>query len=68
MMMYKNKMISSLLMIGLSFISTEATAQNKTYCNPINLDYGYCPIPDFVTQGKHPVIVQPTNELPQAHI
>ena len=34
-----------------------------TYCNPINIDYGYCPIPDFVKQGKHratadPVIVR----------
>jgi xylan 1,4-beta-xylosidase len=34
-----------------------------TYCNPINVDYGYCPIPDFVVNGKHratadPVIVR----------
>jgi len=37
-------------------------AQQKTYCNPINVDYGYAPIPNFVTWGKHrtsadPVIV-----------
>jgi hypothetical protein len=37
--------------------------KQTTYCNPINIDYGYCPIPDFVTQGKHrttadPVIVR----------
>ncbi len=25
----------------------------STYCNPINIDYGYCPIPDFVKNGKH---------------
>ncbi|MCL6523059.1 MAG: family 43 glycosylhydrolase [Thermoflavifilum sp.] len=35
----------------------------KTYCNPLNIDYGYCPIPDFVQWGKHrttadPVIVR----------
>ena len=36
--------------------------QQRTYCNPVNLDYGYCPIPDFVVNGRHrtsadPVIV-----------
>ncbi|NDV94024.1 xylosidase [Dysgonomonas sp. 521] len=38
------------------------SAQQKTYCNPVNVDYGYGPIPNFVTWGKHrtsadPVIV-----------
>lgn len=38
------------------------SAQQKTYCNPINIDYGYGPIPNFVEWGKHrtsadPVIV-----------
>lgn len=42
--------------VGASF------AQQKTYCNPVNVDYGYCPIPNFTTWGKHrtsadPVIV-----------
>ena len=35
------------------------TAQQKTYCNPINIDYGYCPIPDFVKQGKHRATADP---------
>lgn len=30
-----------------------------TYCNPINIDYGYCPIPDFVEQGKHRTSADP---------
>ncbi|HLN54133.1 MAG TPA: family 43 glycosylhydrolase [Lentimicrobium sp.] len=35
----------------------------KTYCNPMNLDYGYTPIPNFSEGGKHratadPVITQ----------
>jgi hypothetical protein len=35
----------------------------KTYCNPINLDYGYTPIPNFSEAGRHratadPVIVK----------
>ena len=38
-------------------------AAQSTYCNPVNLDYGYCPIPNFVENGKHrttadPVIVR----------
>lgn len=34
-------------------------AQTKTYCNPINIDYGYCPIPNFVEQGKHRATADP---------
>jgi hypothetical protein len=34
-------------------------AQLKTYCNPINIDYGYCPIPNFVEQGKHRATADP---------
>ena len=34
-------------------------SQQKTYCNPINIDYGYCPIPNFVTQGKHRATADP---------
>ncbi|MGZ5247172.1 MAG: family 43 glycosylhydrolase [Flavitalea sp.] len=35
----------------------------KTYCNPMNLDYGYTPIPNFSEWGRHratadPVIVK----------
>lgn len=40
----------------------------KTYCNPINIDYGYCPIPSFTQWGKHratadPVIVNYKNDF-----
>ena len=39
----------------------------KTYCNPINIDYGYTPIPNFSEWGRHratadPVIVNYKNE------
>jgi xylan 1,4-beta-xylosidase len=35
-------------------------AQNKTtYCNPMNLDYGYCPIPNFTESGKHRATADP---------
>lgn len=38
---------------------TAGFSQQKTYCNPINIDYGYCPIPNFVTQGKHRATADP---------
>jgi len=41
------------------FTCSSALAQQKTYCNPINIDYGYCPIPDFVKQGKHRATADP---------
>lgn len=34
-------------------------AQQKTYCNPVNIDYGYCPIPNFITWGKHRTTADP---------
>lgn len=41
--------------------------QQKTYCNPINIDYGYTPIPNFTEWGRHratadPVIVNYKND------
>ena len=43
----------------LVFSVQSINAQQKTYCNPINIDYGYCPIPNFVTQGKHRATADP---------
>ena len=42
-------------------LSIGAFAQKKqlTYCNPINLDYGYTPIPNFAEQGKHRATADP---------
>lgn len=33
--------------------------QQATYCNPINIDYGYTPIPNFSTQGRHRATADP---------
>ena len=30
-----------------------------TFCNPINVDYGFCPIPDFSQQGNHRATADP---------
>ena len=54
MKIFKNTLFSLLLCF---FIN--ANSQQKTYCNPINIDYGYCPIPNFVTQGKHRATADP---------
>lgn len=51
------KKYTLLALCFLQFMLTEA--QQKTYCNPINIDYGYCPIPDFVKQGKHRATADP---------
>ncbi len=47
--------------------SQSGYAQQKTYCNPVNIDYGYTPIPNFTEWGRHratadPVIVNYKNE------
>jgi len=47
--------------------TSSITAQQKTYCNPINIDYGYTPIPNFSEWGRHratadPVIVLYKND------
>jgi xylan 1,4-beta-xylosidase len=50
-----NRIVLLLLLLSLNV----GIAQQKTYCNPINIDYGYCPIPDFVKQGKHRATADP---------
>jgi len=59
------KLKSRYLHVFLSLIicSTNLTAQQNTYCNPINLDYGYCPIPNFTEQGKHRATADPVIAL-----
>lgn len=41
------------------FISMVCHAQQPTYCNPINVDYGYTPIPNFTEWGKHRATADP---------
>jgi len=33
--------------------------KRPTYCNPLNLDYGYTPIPAFATAGRHRAAADP---------
>ena len=46
-------LVASLLLTGV------VDAAQRTYCNPVNIDYGYCPIPNFVEQGKHRTTADP---------
>jgi xylan 1,4-beta-xylosidase len=40
-------------------IVTTAQSTASTYCNPINIDYGYTPIPNFTEWGKHRATADP---------
>src|SRR5262249_57703080 len=45
--------------VAVCLLPSAPPAAQQTYCNPINIDYGYCPIPDFVKQGKHRATADP---------
>jgi len=53
----KRSGIYSLVVLMLLFCGN-LNAQS-TYCNPLNLDYGYCPIPNFTEWGKHRATADP---------
>lgn len=60
------KYISSIaIMFFFALISDQLQAQEitknqqKTYCNPINIDYGYTPIPNFSEWGRHRATADP---------
>lgn len=44
---------------ALSLALSASAWSQTTYCNPMNIDYGYCPIPNFVEQGKHRTTADP---------
>lgn len=46
---------SSILLL----LALPAKAQQKTYCNPVNIDYGYTPIPNFSQWGNHRATADP---------
>ena len=52
--------MKGLIFVSLLFLfSLKGHAQSKTYCNPINIDYGYTPIPNFSTWGRHRATADP---------
>jgi xylan 1,4-beta-xylosidase len=48
-----------ILIVFLSLIGEKTYAQQKTFCNPINIDYGYTPFKSFSAQGKHRATADP---------
>jgi xylan 1,4-beta-xylosidase len=48
-----------LLFVQSSFAQNNDTWKQKTYCNPINIDYGYTPIPNFSEWGRHRATADP---------
>jgi len=52
-----------ILFVQLFMVCKGQQEKHLTYCNPMNLDYGFTPIPDFSDAGRHratadPVITQ----------
>ena len=48
-----------LVLFCIVIVNSTAFAQQKTYCNPINIDYGYTPIPNFSEWGRHRATADP---------
>ena len=53
------KKIILILLLAISFHFELFSQTQKTYCNPINIDYGYTPIPDFSEAGRHRATADP---------
>ncbi len=53
--MKKHFSIIATILIG----TCTAFSQQKTYCNPINVDYGYTPHPGFTDWGRHRATADP---------
>ncbi|MEJ2617980.1 MAG: hypothetical protein P8Z35_23695 [Ignavibacteriaceae bacterium] len=54
---------SLLIFIVISSVISVQTPSSKTYCNPMNIDYAYNKIPDFVRNGKHRTTADPVITL-----
>ncbi|HRO68872.1 MAG TPA: family 43 glycosylhydrolase [Chitinophagaceae bacterium] len=48
-----------LTLLVILFVAFSCYSQQKTYCNPINIDYGYTPIPNFSQWGRHRATADP---------
>ncbi len=54
-----NMKLYFIIVLGFLLSSADLQAQQTTYCNPVNLDYGYTPIPNFAAHGKHRATADP---------
>ncbi len=53
----RNSLLSAFVILSVHF--TLNAQDQKTYCNPVNIDYGYTPIPDFTAGGRHRTTADP---------
>src|SRR5262245_12764716 len=58
-MLYKFRRTAPILTFAFLLFTFTSTSQQKTYCNPINIDYGYTPIPNFSEWGRHRATADP---------
>src|SRR5688500_9272373 len=52
----KKIFILALLIMAVAHVNGQ---KQRTYCNPMNLDYGYTPIPNFAGWGNHRATADP---------
>jgi xylan 1,4-beta-xylosidase len=57
--MKKKLLRALLLLIMIVLCGIKDVVSQTTYCNPINLDYGYTPIPNFSEWGRHRATADP---------
>lgn len=52
---------ATFLLLGLLVFNTVTSIaqEHQTYCNPMNIDYGYTPIPNFSEWGRHRATADP---------
>jgi hypothetical protein len=54
------RFITVILLLGINISAAlSQNTQQRTYCNPINVDYGYTPFPGFSEWGKHRATADP---------
>ncbi len=55
----RSKAVLLLIFFIPACLISSAQYKQKTYCNPINIDYGYTPIPNFSEWGRHRATADP---------
>jgi len=56
----RHSLLAMILAIG---VHVSAAGQSRTFCNPINIDYGHSPIPNVAEQGRHRTTADPVITL-----
>lgn len=53
------KQLKTVFLILCMISFSPSFSQQTTYCNPVNIDYGYTPIPNFSESGRHRATADP---------